>query len=236
MVASGQTRIYKEQDQNASNTTMIVASGGVIKVEPGGLIDLTTAAGLISFATGEIAAADLAGDLSSGTLALGSHLVRGMKLASAETLATGIAVQLLTTTGNPSIELTSTGDQSLYVEWASAQTVGVKLPPIALPADFSTAGGAALDLFMQTLGSATAEDADAAMDVRVWAGIGDTEMGSTVAISSAAQWRTVTLTSGNVLGPDSTVGGFLNVTLVPTAHAGRPWRVYDMRMRYTRSS
>lgn len=235
MVASGNSRFYSEQHINAGSTREM-ASGAVLHLSAGALIDAATATGLITLASGAINAGHLAGDLASGTVPLGSHLFRSMKLASAETLATGLGPQLLTTTGNPSIELTSTGDQSGYVEWASAQVIGIKVPPIALPADFATAGGAAIDLFMQTVGTATAEDADAAMDVRAWAGIGDAEMGATVAISSANQWRTLTITSGNVLGPDSTVGGFLNLTLVPGAHAGRAWRVYDMRMRYTRSS
>lgn len=235
MVASGQSRFYSEQHINAGSTREM-ASGAVLHLSAGALIDAATATGLLTLATGAITNAMHAGNLTSGTIPLGGHLARALKLASAETLATGVGVQLLTTTGNPSIELVSTGDQAMYIEWASAQTVGIKLPPVALPADFSTAGGANIELFMETIGSATAEDANAAMDVRVWAGIGDTEMGSTVAISSAGQWRTVNITSGNVLAPGSTLGGFLNITLAPSAHAGRAWRLYDMRMRYERTS
>ena len=122
MTQRGQSAIYTEQQRGATGrqTTMVVASGGTIRVEKGGKLDLSSSTGSILLATGEIKASHLAGNLASGTVPLGAHLLAGLKLASAETLATGIGVQLLTTSGDPSLELTSSGDQSLYVNYTSA--------------------------------------------------------------------------------------------------------------------
>ena len=243
--ASGQSRIYREQVRGpGGGATETFASGAVLLLEAGSsftfnstmvvganaLIDLSAGGvGTLVLATGEIAASDLAGNLASGYIPLGAHLFRSQKMASAETLATGIGAQLLTTTGDPSIELTSTGDQSAYLNYTSAIVVGLKVPPIAMPHDLATAGGMTIELFGESVGTATAIDAAEGFDVRAWAGIGDTEMGATHPnFTSTPAWQGITIASGDLT---TTI---LNITLNPQAHANRAFRVYDMRARYTR--
>ena len=233
-MSSGQQGVFIVPHVN-KETTMVVDASSRIRVQSGGLIDGATATGSFLFAPGEIESSDLGANLRVGTIPLGGHLFAGRKLASAETLATGLAGQLLTTTGDPSIELTSSGDQSAYLNYASAIVVGLKLPPIALPRDFSTAGGLTLELLGESVGTGTASDAAAAFDIRAWAGLGDTEMGSSHPnFTSAPTWQGVTLASGDVLAPTTDIAATINVTLTPLAHAGRAFRVYDMRARYTR--
>lgn len=187
----------------------VVASGGTLTIEAGGVIS-----GI------------------KDTVPLGSHLFGGRNLASAETLSTGVTAIITSSADNPQLALTSSGDQSLYLGWASAVVGGIKLLPIALPNQLSTAAGLTIELFGESVGTASAADAKSALDIRCWSGIGDTEMGSTHPdFSSTPSWKGITLASGDI---NATAP--LNVTLVPEAHAARAIRVYDMRARYTRSS
>lgn len=207
------SKVYREQ----GGSTMVFASGAVAKFEAGAQISGLGLSGV------------LPGNLASGTIPLGAHLFSARKLSSAENYATG-AIHL-TTTGNPSLEHTSTADQSAYISWASGQTVGLKLPPVAMPADLATAGGMRIDLYGRTAGTATANDASAQFDVRCWSGVGDTEMGTTHAnFTSTPAWQSISIASGDL------TTNMLNITLVPQTHAGRELRLYDMRARYVRTS
>lgn len=226
-----QPKVYREQNASA----LVVASGGTIRTEPGGVISGATATGSFVFATGEIESSDLKGNLASGTIPLGAHLFAARELASAETLSSGSTAPtlffggLLLSDTTPSLNLVSSGDQAFYLNWASANVDGIKLPPVAMPADLATAGGLSVDLFGESVGTATAADAKAAFDVRAWAGVGDTEMGATHPdFTSTPGWQTVSIASGDL------TTNVLNLTLVPEAHAGRAIRLYDMRIRYTR--
>jgi len=231
-----QAGIYRQQ-HGGRNTSMVVASGSVIRIESGGVIDGSSAVGSFTFATGEIAAADLAGNLSSGTIPLGGHLFGARQLASGENFVSGTSAKaafwggLLNTQGDPAMLLTSSGDQSFYLNYVEGSVVGIKLPPVAMPVDLATAPGMTVELFGESFGTATASDAKSAFDVRCWSGIGDTEMGSTHPdFTSTPSWKSITIASGDI------TKDILNITLVPQAHAGRKIRLYDARIRYTRSS
>ena len=215
-----QPKVYREQGGN----TMVVASGGKIRIEAGGVFDT-------SGATGIIHARDLAGNLGNGYMPLGSHLFNSFKLSSAENFpATGVL--RLTTTGTPVLALVSSGDITEDINWASAVVVAIKLPPIALPVDLSTAGGLTLELYGETMGTASATDAQDCFDIRCWSGIGDTEMGITHPnFSSTPSWQGITIASGDLV-----VGAPISVLLNPQPHALRPIRLYDMRARYVRST
>jgi hypothetical protein len=218
---SYQSKVYRSQGSSA----LVVASGGSLQLEPGAQV------------TGLGAAGVLPGNIASGTIDLGPHLFAGREAASGETVSSGSTAPAYFFGGfilpdtSPAFTLTSSGDQSFYLNWTSANTDGLKLPPIAMPADLSTAGGMSIDLYGESVGTATAADAKSCFDVRCWAGIGDTEMGATHPdFSSAPSWQSITIASGDLT---TTV---LNVTLVPQAHAGRAIRLYSMRARYTRTS
>lgn len=252
VVASGGRILVEEGGSIVVSATLAIGANGVV--------DGSTGTGRFIFAAGEIASADIAtaaidsshiaadavasaeltsraitgehlqGNLASGTLALGAHLMAARELASGETLVTA-SNGLITPETTPALALISTADQTWYLNYASAVVDGLKLPPIAMPADLSTVDAVTLELYGETAGTATAADAEQGFDIRVWAGIGDTEMGATHPnFTSTPAWQGITVASGDL----STA--MLNVTLVPSAHAGRAIRLYDMRMRYTRST
>jgi hypothetical protein len=228
MTASGQTGIFTDQHQG-KQTTMHVDTSSVLDIRG----TLNVASGTLVMATGQIKAAALAGNLKNGYLALGPWLMAARQLASAETLATGVAPFITASAGDaPPLALTSSGDQSFYLNYASAVVAGIKLPPIAAPVDLSTADGMTFELYGESIGTGTASDAAAAFDIRVWSGIADTEMGSSHPnFTSTPSWQGITVASGDIVG-----GAPFNITLVPLAHAGRAIRLYDMRGRYVRSS
>ncbi len=233
MADQSNAKVYMQQGAS----TLVVANGGRIRIESGGNIDLSTGVGAITFATGEISAADLAGNLSSGSVDLGVHLMAARELSSGENFASGSTAPsyffegLLGKDTSPSLGTLSTGDQTFTLQWASANVDGIKLPPIALPADFSTAGGIRLDILGESIGTGTASDAVAAVTIKAWCGVGGADLGTTHPnFTSTPTYQTISLSTGNLA---TTV---LNITLIPQAHAARAINVYGLRMRYNRTS
>lgn len=216
ILQKGQARVYKTQGA----TGLVVTSGGQLDASAGSIV--------------------LPGSLRKGYIDLSPYLMSARQLASAETLIAGTSAETAfwggmlingATAGTPNLSLTSTGDQSLYLNWASAIVVGIKLPPIAMPGDMSTVDGLGVHLHGESVGSATAADAAAAFDIRAWMDIGDTEMGATHPnFTTTPNYASIKLASGDV----ST--GLLNLTLVPQAHAGRAIRLYGGRIDYTKKT
>lgn len=223
MTQAPHSKVHKTQGASA----IVVASGGTIDVQGGGHINA---------ASGRITQP---GSLAKGYVDLGPYLVNARELSSAESLVTGSSGDPLfggllsggATGTTPALALTSSGDQSFYLDWASANVDAIKLPPIFMPGDMSTAGGLTIGLYGETVGSATAADAKQCFDIRAWMDIGDTEMGATHPdFTSTPGLKQITLASGDV----ST--GILNLTLVPQAHAGRAIRLYGGRIDYTKKT
>lgn len=236
-MSSGQSRIYREQILNASSAREIFASGArmlfeegssftlnsTFKVGASGLIDLSTGVGRISFATGEIAAPDLAGDLSSGYITV--NLFDAKEAVSASGTFTAI-----TTGTNPALgRVNATVDPSIRVRWTTAAGAQdpLQLPTVALPPDVGTATGITVHLY----GEKGSGQASADIDVRAYMGIGDTEMGTTVNFTSSPADRTVAIASGDVVP-----GTMLNLVLEPAAHASGVIDLYAVWVTYARSS
>jgi hypothetical protein len=222
------TKVYREQ----GGATMVVASGGSLRFEAGSTMELATGVTIKGLG------ANLPGNLASGHMDLGPHLFHAREVASGETFASGSTAPTAFFYGQlgpdttPVLNLTSSGDQSWYLSWASAIVDAIKLDPIAVPTDFSSAAGLTIELNGENIGSATAADAAMGFDIRCWAGVGDTEMGATHPnFTTAPTWKGITLSSADVAA-----GDVLNVTLVPSAHAGRALRLYGARARYARTS
>ena len=177
------------------------------------------------------------GNLATGTIDLGAHLFAARELSSGDNFASGSTAPTMFFEGvlgvdtTPAFSNLTSGDQTFALTWASNNTDTIKLPPIALPADFSTAGGVRVDLLGESIGTGTASDAIAAIQVRAWCGIGGADLGSTHPnFTSTPSYQTVSLSTGNLA---TTV---LNLTLTAQAHAGRPIRLYGLRVRYTRTT
>jgi len=221
---AGQAKVYMKQGA----TGLEVASGGTIALQAGGHINA---------ASGKFTQPP---SLAKGYIDLGPYLMQARELASAETMLAGTSAETAywggiliggSTGTTPGLALTSSGDQSLYLNWASANVDAIKLPPIAMPGDMSTAGGIAVGLLGENVGSASAADAAMAFDVRCWMDIGDTEMGATHPnFTTTPSYKSVALASGDV----ST--GVLNITLNPQAHANRAIRLYGGRIDYTKKT
>ena len=217
---SPQSGIYRDQ-HTGRNTTMHVDADGHIDITSGSIT--------------------LPGSLGQGYIDLGPYIFGARQLASAEQFIAGTSAETAfwggilvgngATAGTPAMVLTASGDQSFYLNWASAIVTAIKLPPVFMPGDMSTAGGLTIGLYGESVGTATASDAAAGFDIRCWMDIGDTEMGATHPnFTSTPALQTISLTSGNV----ST--GVLNITLVPSAHAGRAFRLYGGRIAYTKKT
>lgn len=216
MTQTGQSKVYRTQ----GSTGLVIGEGG----------SLNAASGKVT----------LPGSLAKGYIDLSPYILGARQMASAENLISGTSAETAfwggmlvkgATAGTPALDLTASGDQSAYLNWASAIVVAIKLAPIMMPGDMSTAGGLTVGLFGESVGTGTASDAKSALDIRCWMDIGDTEMGSTHPdFTSTPSLKTIALTSGNV----ST--GILNITLVPEAHAGRAIRLYGGRVDYTKKT
>lgn len=197
-------------------------------VEQGGATVHIGASGHLQLTSGRVT---FPGSLGNGYIDLGPYIFSARQLASAETLTTASG-SIVNPDGAAAVTLVSTADQAAYLNVASAVVAGIKLPPIIMPTDFSTAGGITIGLIGEAAGSATAADAAQGFDIRCWAGIGDTEMGTThpnfTSNGASDGPQSITLASGDV----ST--GLLNITLVPSAHAGRALRLYGGRITYTK--
>ncbi len=216
--ASYNGRVYVKQGA----TELVIDNGGTLTIAVGAAIN-----GL----------QNAIANLASGTIDLGPHLWNAREIASAENFATGSSAPsawwggLLNSETTPAFTINSTADQSFYLNWASANVDTIKLPPIAMPADFSTAGGLRVELYGRSAGTGTASDAAAAFSVNAWSGIGNSNIGTTHAdFSSGYTWKTVSLASGSL------TTSVLNITLTPKAHAGRALRLAAARIRYNRTT
>lgn len=212
------SKVYRSQGASAQ----VIASGGTLSLEAGAALNFGANVGVSGFPY---------------SVPLGAHLFGARELSSAESITSGSTAPtyffggLLLTDTTPALTLTSSGDQSFYLNWASANVDAIKLPPIAMPEGLSTAGGLMIELKGEVVGTASAADAAQCFDIRCWSGIGDTEMGATHPnFTSAPTWKGIRLSSADL------TTGSLNITLVPQTHAARPIRVYDMRARFNKTA
>jgi hypothetical protein len=120
-------------------------------------------------------------------------------------------------------------DKALRLAWAAAGVAEVAFPPVVMPPDLDP--GAPVEVHL-----ICAKDANAntvTIDVQAWAGIGDTEMGgATPTIAEAKAEYSVPLAAADIPAhPD-----FLNIQLIPGAHAGDALYVYAAWLEYTRKA
>ena len=212
---SPQAGIYRTQ-HSGRNTTMNVDDGSHLNV-----------AGKLT----------QPGTLANGHLPLGTHLFGARNLASAENFASGSSAPtafwggLLMPDGEPSLALVSSDSAVFFLKWTSANVAAIKLPPVALPNDFSTAGGLTIELSGESVGTGSASDAISAITIEAYFGAAGTNVGSTHPnFTSTPGWQGITVASGSV------ATGTLNITLVPQAHGNRAIRLYDARLSYTKKT
>jgi len=121
-------------------------------------------------------------------------------------------------------------DKALRVVWtAEADTDEAQFAPVAKPADLDAGTNLTIHLLCAMEGAADTP----VIDVQVYDGVGDTEMGgATAAITgtTVAEY-TVTIAHANV----AAAPGFLNISLVPAAHETDDLYLYAAWIEYTRA-
>lgn len=174
------------------------------------------------------------GNQFSGSLNLSKGYIP-IDITSAREIDTGDIENLvahggiLATDSTPLLErVNGATDKALRLEWAAAVVAELQFPPITMPPDLDDAQDVEVHLL-------TAKDANAntvSLDVQAWDGVGDTEMGSVIAaVPQALSEQIVTLAAANITGHPL---GFLNIALIPGAHAGDVLYLYAAWLEYTR--
>lgn len=183
------------------------------------------------------------GTLARSYFDLGPHLWGARQLdASGELVASGSTAPaaffggLLMPDGAPSLNGFSTANKISLLSWASANVVPIALPPIMMPADLATAGGLTLELYGETVGTASAADAIQAIAIAArfitLTSATAADVGSTHPnFSSTPAWQGITIASGSMNG-----SGLLSVRLTPQAHANRALNLYGMRGSYAKKT
>jgi len=121
-------------------------------------------------------------------------------------------------------------DKALFVNWVLGNVDEVQFPPLFMPPDLD----AATDLTIHLLAKMSGATDTPTIDVQVFDGIGDTEMGgATGALSNSLAELSVTIANANVSGHPT---GFLNVALIPGTHGTDAVELYAAWMEYTRIS
>ena len=209
---SPQSGIYIQQ-HTGRNASMYVDAGSVLN----------------------LAAGTLAGALATGTIDLGAHLFAARELSSAENFASGTSAPayfwggMLYNESTPALALNTTLDETASVFWIGGNVDAIKLPPVALPSDLSTAGPMTIELYGETVGTASAADAIQSVQSKIWMGIGGTVLGTTQpSFTSTPSWQGTAVASGSL------TTDVMNIILLPQAHANRGIRVYGARARYRR--
>lgn len=121
-------------------------------------------------------------------------------------------------------------DKALVVNWVLGNVDEVQFPPLFMPPDVD----AATDLTIHLLAKMSGATDTPTINVEVFDGIGDTEMGgNTAALSNTLAELIVTIANADVAGHPT---GFLNVSLIPAAHGTDALELYAAWMEYTRIS
>lgn len=122
-------------------------------------------------------------------------------------------------------------DKALRVTWdGTNDTDEAQFAPVAMPHDLDASQDMTVHLLM-AMGGATDTPT---VDVQVFDGIGDTEMGgATGAVTGTTLTEyAVTIANANVSGPPT---GFLNISLVPGAHTTDDLHLYAAWIEYRRN-
>lgn len=122
-------------------------------------------------------------------------------------------------------------DKSLRLNWVlSSSNTEVQFAPVPMPPDLNETVDVTIHLVAEMTG---ATDTTNTIDIQVWDGVGDTEMGSaTSAITDALLELTVTIANADITGGPL---GFFNISLTPTGtHTTDGILIYAAWIEYTR--
>jgi hypothetical protein len=125
--------------------------------------------------------------------------------------------------------INSATDKALRLTWAAASVVELQFPPVAMPPDLDPTAPVEVHLVC-------AKDANAntvTIDVQTFFGVGDTECGAaTPTIAQARARYKVAIAAADVAAYPEV----LNISLVPSAHAGDALYLDGAWIQYTRKA
>jgi len=139
---------------------------------------------------------------------------------------------LLSSDSDPALaRVNGATDKALRVTWdGTNDTDEAQFAPVAMPHDLDAAQDLTIH-FLMAMGGATDTPT---VDVQVFDGLGDTEMGgATAAVTGTTITEySVTVANANVGGPPT---GFLNIALVPGVHTTDDLHLYAAWVEYRRA-
>ncbi len=136
---------------------------------------------------------------------------------------------LLTNDSTPELKRVNLAtDKALKVEWIGGNVDEVTWGNRPMPPDLDET----VDVTIHLLAKMNAGGDTPTIDVQVFDGIGDTEMGgATAALSSTLAELIVTIANADITGNPL---GFFNISLIPGAHATQLVELYGAWIEYTR--
>ena len=121
-------------------------------------------------------------------------------------------------------------DKALKVEWIGANVDEVTWGNVPMPPDLDET----VDVTIHLVAKMSAAGDVPTIDIQVFDGIGDTEMGgATAALSSSLAEVSVTIANANITGHPL---GWFNISLVPGAHTTQLIELYAAWIEYTRKA
>ena len=196
---------------------------------PGAGILGTGSVGTSQLAANAVTAAKLTATLRTGTIPLDITTMREIATNDTQNLAAHGGI--LASDSAPNLaRVNGATDKALRVMWtAEADTDEAQFAPVAMPADLD----ASVDVTFHALMAMEDTNDTPTVDVQVFDGLGDTEMGgATGAVTGTAIAEyTVTIANANIGGPPT---GFFNIVLIPAAHATDDMYLYAAWLEYTR--
>lgn len=165
-------------------------------------------------------------NLSKGFIPLDILSAREIDTNDFENLAAHGGV--LATDSTPILErVDSATDKTARLLWAAADVAEVQFAPVVKPPDFDPSQ----DMIFHGMFEKDANANAFAVDVQVFDGIGDTEMGGvTPDFTQLLAEYEVTIAAADLSGAP----GFFTVSLIPEAHAGDVLRLYAAWLSYVR--
>lgn len=139
---------------------------------------------------------------------------------------------ILSNTSTPLLQRVNTStDKAARVVWGSSDSTEVQFPPVPMPPDLDESA----DVTVHLLAKMASGGMDTpTIDIQVFDGIGDTEMGgATAALSTTLAEVSATLDAANISGHPT---GVLNISLVPAAHTNEALELYAAWVEYTRKT
>ncbi len=119
-------------------------------------------------------------------------------------------------------------DKALIVSWPSSNVTELQFPPIPMPPDLDDTA----DVTLHFIFDMSSTNDVPTIDVQVFDGVGDTEMGSaTAALSDTTAELIVTIANADIGGGPL---GYFNVSLIPGAHGSDIVRLRAAWGEYTK--